>query len=161
MLEPILAVLLGLAGGIARAFQSGRLVAPSRETDEDGREFIDPGIWGPIVVGMVAGLLAWLFNASAENPGVDLRPLAWALVAGIGGDIALDYYLTQKYSASDRENAGGVVEQMSEGVNTISREVEQAHEERRKAQEERDHWKNKCAYLQGKLDELENNSGDP
>jgi uncharacterized coiled-coil DUF342 family protein len=59
-------------------------------------------------------------------------------VAGFGGDIVVDYYLTQKYgvpASQERQDTGGVIDEVAATANTASREVERAHEERRQQQE--------------------------
>jgi hypothetical protein len=151
MVELLLAVGCGLIGGLARAVQSGRRVIPGRGADENGEVSRRPGFLGTIFIGAVAGLAAWLFNASPADPGIDLRPLGWALVAGFAGDIVFDYYINQNCGAptrQERQDTGGVIDEVSATANTASREAERAHEERRELQQ-------RVAELEGKVDELQ------
>ena len=139
MLEFFLAVGCGLAGGLARAAYGRRLDPPSRETDENGRAFLDPGIVGTLVLGVVAGVVAWLFNANSANPGIDWRPLGWALIAGFGADLALDAYVSQKLGLADRQDTGSVLDEVAgeavEAANSATTEVNRAHEERRRLEQ--------------------------
>ena len=50
----------------------------------------------------------------------------------------IDYYVNQRYGVSEQQNAGETIEQMASATNNQSREVEQAHEERRRLQQELD-----------------------
>lgn len=135
MVELILAVVCGLAGGLARAALSGRLVTPSWDTDENERQFLDPGVFGTIFVGAVAGLAAWLFNASPTDPGIDLEPLGWALIAGAAGDVVIDHYVSQKFGMAARQDAGELLDKTADTANSATRELEQAHSERRELQQ--------------------------
>jgi hypothetical protein len=151
----LLAVLLGLLGGFGRAWQSGGLVKPSK-TEEDGKTTYELGFLRPLRVGIVAGLATWLFNVSPNDPSMDYRLLGWALVAGIGGDIVLDYYLGQRYGVAgrqqrqeERQETGGVIDEVAATANTTSRELERAHDERRKAQQ-------RVADLEEEVERLKN-----
>jgi hypothetical protein len=107
----LFAVLLGLIGGFGRALQSGGLEMPSRTEDENGKTIYNLGFLGTLGIGAVAGLAAWLFNASPADSGINFYVLGWALVSGVAGDIVLDYYVNQGYGASgtqERQNTGGV-----------------------------------------------------
>jgi hypothetical protein len=121
------------------------LVKPGK-TDEGGRTTYELGFLRPLGVGIVAGLATWLLNASPNEPSIDYRLLGWALVAGVGGDIVLDYYLGQRYGVAggrerqeERQETGGVIDEVAATANTTanitSRELERAHDERRKAQQ--------------------------
>lgn len=162
MLEFFLAAAAGVAGGFARALLSGRLVRPSRDTDEDGKTLYDPGFIGTILVGAVVGVGVWLLSASPENAGVDFRPLGLALFAGAAGDVVIAYYVSEQYGASDQQETGEAIEQMASATNNQSREVEQAHEERRRLQKEVDELQQKVNELQAENDLLKKSraSGD-
>jgi len=146
MLEPLLAIVFGLFGGFAQASRDGRLVKPGKSENESGETIYKLGFLRPLIVGIVAGLAAWLFNASLTNPGIDLRPLGWALAAGFAGEVVLDYYSGQKYGIvggqgrqEERQETGGVIDEVAATANATanvtSRELERAHEERRQAQQ--------------------------
>ena len=138
MLELLLAAILGLVGGMGRAFRNGRLVKPSKGEDESGNTTYDLGFLGPLGVGVVAGLATGLFHSSPADQSIDFYTLGWALVAGVVGDIVLDYYTNQGYGVSggqERQETGGVIDEVSATANTTSRELERAHEERRQLQQ--------------------------
>lgn len=158
MLEFALAVALGLLGGLARAAYGRRLDPPRRETDENGRAFLDPGIVGTLVLSVVAGAMAWLFNANSANPGIDLRPLGWALIAGFGADLALDAYVGRKLGVADRQDTGSVLDEVAgevaEAANSATTEVGEAHEERRRLQQQSDDLRERVAELEKENAEL-------
>jgi hypothetical protein len=135
MVELLLAVVFGMAGGFARAILGGRLVMPSWDTDENGRRFLDPGFYGTIFVGAVAGLAAWLFNASPADPGIDWRPLGWALIAGAAGDVAIAFYVNQKLGTADRQDAGELLDKTADTAHSATQILKQVHEERQHLQE--------------------------
>lgn len=158
MLEFLLAVAAGVAGGVARALLGGRLVLPSRDTSEDGKALFDPGFVGTIVLGAVVGVGVWLLTVSPENAGIDVRPLGLALFAGAAADVAIAYYVSQQYGASNQQGAGETIEQMASATNNQSREVEQAHEERRRLQQKLDECKETARNLRAENDRLKKGS---
>lgn len=105
MYELLLAVVLALFGGLARASQGGGLVKPSKIEGESGRTIYDPGFLGTLAVSVVAGLLAWFLNADASftDNSIDIRPLAAALLAGVAGAIALAHYVNGQYNSATAE----------------------------------------------------------
>lgn len=151
----------GLFGGFVRALQkNGGLVAPNWDTDEDEKTLFDPGFLGTAFVGIAAGLGVWLLSASPANPGIGYGPLGLALFAGAAGDVVIDYYVNQQYGASEQQGAGDTIEQMASATNNQSREVEQAHEERRQLQQTVENLRAKVDELQAENDRLKK-SGAP
>jgi hypothetical protein len=88
-----------------------------------------------LIRGAVAGLAAWLFNASPADPGVDWRPLGWALIAGAAGDLAIAYYVNQKLGTADRQDAGELLDKTADTAHSATQILREVHEERQQLQE--------------------------
>jgi hypothetical protein len=165
MLEPLLAIVCGLFGGFAQASLSGRLVKPGKTENENGETIYKLGFLRPLIVGVAAGLASWLFNASLLNPGIDLRPLGWALAAGFAGEVTLDFYSGQRYGTTggqERQETGGVIDEVAATANATanitSRELERAHEERRQALQRVAELEAEVDRLKAEIDRLRNSS---
>ena len=155
MVEFLLAVVAALGGGFARALSKNRRwVSLTWEKDGNGNRLFDPGSLGTAFVSIAAGVGVWLLSASPENSGIDFRPLGLALFAGAGGDIVIDYYVSQRYGASDQQGAGEALEQMASATNNQSRVVEKSDDERRQLQQELDEYKVKVAELEAENERL-------
>lgn len=160
MVEFLLAITCGLVGGFARALlQNGGFVAPSLSTDEDGRRLFDPGFVGTVFIGVIAGLVTWLFRNVPADQGLDLQLLGWALIAGAAGDIVIDYYVVQRYGDSGRQETGETIDHMASATNNSTREVEQAHEERRELQQRIEEQDRMIEELRPENDRLKKSGG--
>ena len=102
--------------------------------------------------------MAWLFTATPDTGDIDYRPLAWALMAGISGDIALNFYVNQYLGVADRQDTGSVLDEVAgeaaEAANSATTEMSEAHEERRRLQQQVKDLQKRVAELEKEKAEL-------
>ena len=108
MLQWQAAIVAGLVGGLLNGFfAAGGLAMPRIVRGADGSTILDPGIFGNIIVGGVAGLVLWILNA---GPTADFTaaimplPSVAAFFSGLGGARVLTGIIEKQ--ASDANLAG-------------------------------------------------------
>ena len=106
MLEGLIAVGLGLVGGLLRVVIGGVVVGPQWEDDSDRRVYL-LGSLSTVVAGGVAGFVAWALTTDAlfADEGFGLKTIAVTLLAGVGGTEILLHYVNQQHGVTINQQA--------------------------------------------------------
>lgn len=131
MYEWIVAILVGLLGGIINPIRAGGFVKPERRTNAEGRTVYDPGFVGTIVVSVAAAFVAWLLSidASFADKSVDAKPIATALLAGIGGSQVLSSYIDRELLEGVKNETAAALSASLTREESLKAELENLREE--------------------------------
>jgi hypothetical protein len=97
--EWVVAILVGLVGGVFDCILAGGFHWPGWKPGDEGRSVYDPGFIGIILTGGAAGWAAWALttDASFADTAVDVEPVFAAFVAGTAGSEVLSGFVKRKY----------------------------------------------------------------
>lgn len=142
MPEWIIAIVLGLVGGVIRVVISGTVVWPRRNSTDDGKPSLELGSLGTILAGGAAGFVLWALIADLlfDDQGFGLRTIAATILAGLGGGDALIHYLNRRYGVTVNQEANketrAIAEPQANSIETLSQELSDCTERERKLREE-------------------------
>lgn len=129
MYEWVVAVLVGLGGGIVNAVLfGGGFSLPRRTSGDEGQTIYNPGFIGTILISATAAFLAWSYStdASFSDQMVNVKPIAGALVAGVAGSRALSIVVNRQYGESVAQQTESAAEDLATSVAILTKERDEA-----------------------------------
>jgi hypothetical protein len=113
MYEWIVAIVVGLIGGVFDAILTGGVVRPQRLAAAN-RTVYDPGFLGNVVIGGGAGFTSWVLNvgASFADSTIDVGPIIAAFLAGAGGGELIRGFVQRQYLDGTTDQLGTALSRM-------------------------------------------------
>jgi hypothetical protein len=146
--EWLIVIGLGLVGGLLRIAISGAFVRPQSDTDENENRVYRFGSLGAIVVGGAAGFVAWALatNSIFTDQGVQYRPIALTILAGVAGAEILLNYVNQQFGvAASQQQAnqetGDIAGPLSRAQENLTEQLSECQKREQELREEVDRLK--------------------
>lgn len=124
--EWVIAILVGLIGGIFDSILTGGFAIPRIVPGTGGRRVMDPGFLGNILVGGGAGFASWALNTEAKfaDMTIDVGPIAASFLAGVGGGEVLSGFVRRQFLEGTSEQTATALQTALAREQTLREEVE-------------------------------------
>jgi hypothetical protein len=144
--ESIIAIILGLVGGLARVVIDSVIVWPQRGVDESNRRVYYLGSFSTVVAGGLGGFIAWALTTDAlfADEGFGFKTIAATILAGIAGTEILLNQVNKKFGVAINRQADqqanqetrAIAEPQARSIETLTEELSDYKEQERKLREE-------------------------
>lgn len=144
MYDLVIAIALGLLGGLLRIVIDGVVIRPESGVDDNENRVLRLGSLTPIIAGGAAGFVVWALttNDLLATQGLGPRAVALTILAGIGGAEILLNYVNQQYGVAAGQQAnqetGATAESQAKALENLTQQLSACQERERQLREELD-----------------------
>jgi hypothetical protein len=142
----IIAIALGVVGGLIRVAISRTWVWPHRLPTDDGRPGFDLGSVGHLITGGASGFVLWALVTRQlfADQGFGLGTIAATILVGLGGGEALMSLLNKMFGVATSQQADqqanqetrAIAERQARAIDTLTQDLSECQERERRLREE-------------------------